>query len=123
MTEDLTEALLAAEARLQSAQLAGDVAELDLLLHDHLLAVAPDGQLITKAMDLRSHRERHLQLTSLRQEDLAYVVADRTGVTTMLASLTGTNGGVPFDVRMRYTRTWIHAGEWRILAAHIGVVS
>jgi hypothetical protein len=42
------QAVLVEERALQAAMLAGDVAELDRLLHPQLLAVGPDGQLITR---------------------------------------------------------------------------
>lgn len=122
MTENLANTLLDAEARLQAAQLAGDISELDALIDDRLIATGPDGALVTKAMDLRAHRERLLTISTLQQEQLDHVVVGGTGVTAVLASLTGTNHGTPFDVRMRYTRTWIHADGWRVLAAHISVV-
>jgi hypothetical protein len=50
--------LLAAERRLQKAQLAGDVEALDTLLDDRLLAVGPDGSTFTKADDLEIHVAR-----------------------------------------------------------------
>lgn len=121
MPDELSTELLAAEGRLQAAQLAGDVAALDQLLHDRLLAVGPDGELVTKEMDLASHRDRVLTLSTLEQLQLEYVVADRTGVTAVLMALTGANAGTPFDVRMRYVRTWVYDDGWRILAAHVSL--
>jgi hypothetical protein len=55
---DLEESLRTAERRLQAAQLAGDVAELDRLLDDRLFAtLAPDPVRVSKAEDLQGHRE------------------------------------------------------------------
>lgn len=122
MTENLANALLDAEARFQAAQLAGDISELDTLIDDRLIATGPDGVLVTKAVDLQAHRDRLLTISTLQQEQLDHVVVGGTGVTALLARLTGSNQGTPFDVRLRYTRTWIHDGGWRILAAHISVV-
>ena len=111
----------AAERRLQAAQLAGDVAELD----DRLVAtLAPDPVRVSKAQDLAGHRQRLLALSRSVEEELAVVVAGSTGVTWVLMSMAGTFAGEPFESRMLYTRTWHHdAGAgWRVLAAHISPV-
>ncbi|MFI7598907.1 nuclear transport factor 2 family protein [Actinoplanes sp. NPDC049681] len=113
-----------AERRLQAAQVASDVPELDRLLDDRLIFTGPDGRLYSKADDLRVHREGTQVIDSLDEEHLDVVVAGDTGVTWFLGRLTGSIDGTPFDARMRYTRTWIRddARGWRILAAHASVV-
>jgi len=122
---DLEESLRAAERRLQAAQLAGDVAELDRLLDDRLFAtLAPEPVRVSKAEDLQSHRERRLVLSRAVEDELALVVAGSTGVTWALMSMAGTFAGEPFETRMLYTRTWHHepGPGWRVLAAHISPV-
>ncbi|MFB9237934.1 nuclear transport factor 2 family protein [Plantactinospora siamensis] len=128
MTDDRSELidaeLIAAERRLQAAQRAGDVAALDRLLHDRLVAVGPDGSRATKADDLRAHRDRTSVIEDLVEESLEVLVDGSTGVTFFLGTVRGTYAGEPFAARLRYTRTWVrddHLG-WRILAAHIGPV-
>jgi hypothetical protein len=58
-------------------------------------------------------------MTSVVEEDLQVLVAGTTGVTWFKGSLAGAINGVPFEARVRYTRTWIHDGSWRLIAAHI----
>ena len=122
MDEDRTAELHRAEKRLQAAMLAGDVDELDRLLDDRLIAtLSPSTTRVTKAEDLAAHRSRQLVLTELVEEDLALVVVGDTGVTWVLTSLEGRNGGENFTVRMHYLRTWHRDEEhgWRVLAAQI----
>jgi ketosteroid isomerase-like protein len=124
--QDLSQDLHQAERRLQAAMLAGDVAELDQLLDDRLIAtISPSTTRVTKAEDLQAHRSRELVLTQLVEDDLALVVAGDTGVTWVLTSLEGTNDGQPFKVRMHYLRTWHHDAihGWRVLAAQITPVA
>jgi ketosteroid isomerase-like protein len=119
---DIGQDLHRAEKRLQAAMLAGDVDELDRLLDDRLIAtMSPNTTRVTKAEDLAAHRSRQLVLTSLVEDELALTVAGSTGVTWVLTSLKGTNGGEPFDLRMHYLRTWHHDAThgWRVLAAQI----
>ena len=126
MGEHLTESLIEAERRLQAAMLAGDVAELDRLLHDRLLAtlMLPGPLSMTKAEDLEEHRTRRLVLTSLVEDSLDVTVVGDTGVTRALLSLKGVNRGEEFSVQMLYTRTWVRDTEsWRVLAAHISQVT
>jgi hypothetical protein len=113
-----------AERRLQAAQLASDVDELDRLLHERLIFTGPDGNHYTKQDDLRVHRTGDQILTEVNQEDLTVITVERTGVTCFLGTLAGTLSGTPFTARVRYTRTWIydeHHG-WRLLAAHVSAV-
>ncbi|MBG0832371.1 nuclear transport factor 2 family protein [Planomonospora sp. ID67723] len=123
--QNLTEELYEAERRLQAAQLAGDVEELDRLLDERLVFTGPpDGRLHTEAkqLDLHNHRSRTQVMTKVVQEDLTVLVEGTTGVTCFLGTLEGTFAGEPFAGRLRYTRTWTHSPEygWRILAAHAG---
>ncbi|WP_435205539.1 nuclear transport factor 2 family protein [Micromonospora sp. bgisy143] len=113
--------LLDAERTLQAAQRAGDVAALDQLLVDQLIAIGPDGRRYTKAEDLAAHRDRTSVVEDLVEEELDLLVLGSTGVTFCLARVAGTFDGTPFAARLRYTRTWVHDDPhgWRVLAAHI----
>ncbi|MEU7841191.1 nuclear transport factor 2 family protein [Micromonospora sp. NPDC049114] len=116
--------LLDAERTLQAAQRAGDVAALDQLLVDQLIAIGPDGRQHGKAEDLAAHRDRTSIIEELVEEELDLLVVGRTGVTFFLGRVAGVFNGEPFAARLRYTRTWIHDDPhgWRILAAHISPV-
>ena len=117
------DSLLAAERALHSAQRAADIAALDRLLDDRLVAIGPDGARYTKKDDLAGWRSGHSVITELVEEDLEALVAGGTGVTFFTGTVAGTFGGDPMSARLRYTRTWTHddAAGWRILAAHIAV--
>jgi ketosteroid isomerase-like protein len=119
----MAEDLLAAEHRLHAAQRAGDVAALDQLLHDRLLAIGPDGARHSKADDLDAYRSGSSVIEQLVEEDLELLVVDATGVTFFTGTVAGTFAGQPFAARMRYARTWNHDAThgWRIVAAHIAV--
>ncbi|GAA3346641.1 hypothetical protein GCM10020358_58420 [Amorphoplanes nipponensis] len=116
--------LLAAERRLQAAQLASDVAALDTLLDDRLVFTGPDGALYGKHDDLRVHRTGTQVIEALHEEDVTALVAGTTGITWFLGTLRGSIDGTPFEARMRYTRTWVHdpGHGWRIITAHASIV-
>ncbi|RGC67830.1 hypothetical protein C5N14_16610 [Micromonospora sp. MW-13] len=112
--------LLDAERRLQAAQRAGDVAALDGLLDERLIAFGPAGNRFTKQDDLAAHRDRASVVDELVEEELDLIVEGATGVTFFLGRVTGTFGGAPVTARLRYTRTWTYGAHgWLIVAAHI----
>jgi len=105
--------------------LAGDVAALDQLLDDRVIATGPDGRRFTKSDDLELHQSRTLVIHHLAEEELSTIVAGDTGVTLVLLTLTGTQDGHEFSARLRYTRTWTRHGNgrWRVLAAHVALAA
>ncbi|ALE75319.1 hypothetical protein FRP1_24735 [Pseudonocardia sp. EC080625-04] len=116
--------LRTAERRLQAAQLASDVTELDALLDDAALFTGPDGTVLAKADDLRAHRDGAQVLRRSEELELRTRVAGPTGVTWVLVALEGETAGEAFAARVRYTRTWAHddGAGWQVLAAHASVV-
>ncbi|WP_433062715.1 nuclear transport factor 2 family protein [Dactylosporangium sp. CS-033363] len=125
MTDDVLAELLAADRRLQAAQRTGDLAALDELLDDRLIAIGPEGGEHTKDEDLSAYRDGTSVITSLVEESLHALHSGDAGVTFFLGTVAGTYAGGAFSARLRYTRTWVRdsAGQWRILAAHIAPVS
>jgi ketosteroid isomerase-like protein len=117
------EQVLSAERALQAAQLAGDVDELDRLLHPDLLAVGPDGSLVDKAADLAAHRSGVLEISELQEEELRVIALGELAVTFVLVRIRARVEDDEVAGRMRYTRTWTRAdGAWRVVAAHISLV-
>ncbi|MGJ1508282.1 nuclear transport factor 2 family protein [Sphingobacterium siyangense] len=95
-----------AENQLFLAQLASNVDGLDLLLYDDLVAVAPDGQMLTKEMDLNAHRSKAIIIENASTEiDEIRIIGDTAlSVTTMTAK--GKVMGAPLEGKFRYFRVW-----------------
>ena len=116
--------VLLAERGLQAAMRAGDVEELDRLLHPALLAVGPDGEMIDKAGDLAAHRAGIFAISELTEEEVRVTVLDHVAVTFVVLQIRGTIEDLDVTGRMRYTRTWTcDGGAWRVVAAHISSVA
>ena len=110
--------VIAAENRLFSAQLVSDVDILDQLLHDDLLAIAPTGEVLTKEMDLNSHREKAviIESGSIEIEDTKIQGDTALSVVTMTAK--GKINGMPLEGRFRYFRVWKYFdGTLKIIGA------
>jgi ketosteroid isomerase-like protein len=108
-----------AEDRIQRAVRTNDASALALMLHDDLLATGPDGRIVGKEEDVAGYESGAFRVTSFEELDRRILVVGTTGVTLILAHITGQHAGEAFDVRMRYTRTWAHEGTWRVAAAHL----
>ena len=83
-----------------------DVKFLDAVLHDQLLFIVPNGQVITKEMDLASHTAGHMSVEKLEAviEDIR--VIDETAIVVVVYDTKGTMLGESIKGRFRYIRIW-----------------
>jgi hypothetical protein len=111
-----------AEDRLQTVVAANDADGLALLLHDDLLATAPDGSFATKQEDVAGYASGQFRVTAYRQLRRRSLLSSGTGVTAVRAYIQGRAGEEDFEVVMDYTRTWVHEqNRWQVLAAHLSL--
>ena len=123
-SDEQERSVLVAERALQDAMRAGDVAELDRLLHPELLAVGPDGAMIDKAGDLAAHQAGSFSISELTEEEVRVTVLGDVAVTFVVLQISGTIDQADVSGRMRYTRTWTRdGGAWRVIAAHISAAA
>src|SRR5438309_9281211 len=95
-----------AEEQLQRAVAANDVTGLELLLHDELLATAPDGSFATKQQDVAGYASGAFRVSSYQQLRRRSLLHHGTGVTAVRAHIRGRMTDQDFEVVMDYTRTW-----------------
>ena len=83
-----------------------DVKFLDAVLHDQLLFIVPNGQVITKETDLASHTAGHMSVEKLEAviEDIR--VIDETAIVVVVYDTKGTMLGESIKGRFRYIRIW-----------------
>lgn len=118
------DSLLACEAALRRAQLAGDVAELDRLLDDELVFTGPDGALYSKADDLDAYRAGMVSITRLDPSEKRVQRFGDIAVVSVRMDMSGRFKGEPFSGPFRYTRIWrAGPGGWRIVAGHVSAVA
>ncbi|MES2521822.1 MAG: nuclear transport factor 2 family protein [Gemmatimonadota bacterium] len=118
--------MVALEAQLRSAQLAGDVRALDLLLSDELLFTGPDGALATKADDLDAHGSGVVRFRRHEPEELRVRrVGSTVAITALRARLAVEVAGTLHEGTFRYTRVWAREsadGAWRVAGGHVSAV-
>ncbi len=105
-TEIMREDVVEAEDKLFAAQLANNVETLDQLLRDDLVAIAPAGQIITKEMDLNSHRAKTMIIESASTaiDDIKIIGDTALSIVTMTTK--GKMMGKPIEGQFRYFRVW-----------------
>lgn len=79
---------------------------LDQVLHDDLLFIAPNGQIITKAMDLSSHRNRDMVVEELVTSIEEIRIIGDTAIVVLIYNTKGTMLGNPIQGKFRYIRVW-----------------
>lgn len=100
------EKVIEAENKLFSAQLLSDVEILDQLLYDDLIAVAPTGQIITKEMDLNSHKAKTMIIEDAYTEIDDIKISGDTALSIVTMTAKGKMKGIPLEGTFRYFRVW-----------------
>ena len=104
------------ESELISAMKSSDVSSLDKLLHDDLLFITPDGQTITKKMDLDSHGAGNMIVEVFISNSDAINVFDDTAISISTIETKGKMLGQPIDGFFKYIRVWkLAENNWKII--------
>jgi ketosteroid isomerase-like protein len=94
------------ENQLMDAIKTSDIVFLKKVLHDDLLFLAPDGQVVTKDIDLASHLAGEMEVEELIAiMENVHVIAD-TAVVVVVYDTKGTMLGEPIQGQYRYIRIW-----------------
>ncbi len=100
------ENVVEAENKLFSAQLVSNVDALDQLLHDELIAVSPTGEIVTKEMDLESHRAKTMIIEDASTEINDIRITGDTALSIVTMTAKGKVMGTPLEGKFRYFRVW-----------------
>ena len=117
--------IVACEAEIRAAQLNADVVALERLIADELLFTGPDGQLGSKAEDLRLHRSGTVRFRSHAPDELRIRrVGSDVAISALRARLTVEVGSKLVGGIYRYTRVWARENgrAWRVVGGHVSAV-
>lgn len=105
------DSILEAERGLIEGIKKGDILYLDRILHEDLLFVAPNGMVITKQMDLDSHRRGDMVVDALVPTFEEIRILGDTATVVVVYDTKGTMLGNPIQGRFRYIRMWKEFGD------------
>lgn len=94
------------ENKLLEAIKQSDISVLEKILHDDLLFVVPDGNVITKEVDLASHRSGEMVVEEIIPTIEQINLIEDTAVVTVVYDSKGSMLGNPIRGKFRYIRFW-----------------
>lgn len=115
MTQE--EQIIECENRLAEAMKAGNVKVLDELLHDSLVFNIPNGQTITKAMDLESYSSGNMTVYDILATDRTITTIDSVSTVVVTIHLNAKYADQAIDNNFRFLRIWKLCNDsWKIIA-------
>jgi len=109
--------ILEIENQLREAMQKSDVEILDQLLHDDLLFVLPSGEVITKKIDLETHKSGNLVLEEITSSIDSIKQIGENVVVTLSSKLKGKMLEQNFEGNFRYLRVWkMFDGQLKVIA-------
>ncbi len=83
-----------------------DIGFLEKTIHDKVLFMAPNGQIITKEMDLASHKTGQMVIEKLSSTiEEINIIAD-TAISATIYDTKGKMQGTPIEGKFKYIRVW-----------------
>lgn len=98
--------ILNQENKLHKAIRDGDIMVLDELLHNDLLFIIPNGEVITKEMDLKTYSDGNMKIDELIPNIEDITIIDDVAVLTLTIELKGSYNNLEFENKYRYIRFW-----------------
>lgn len=117
-----TDDLEAAELEFQRAVLHADAFALEAILDDEAEFVWPDGTVLGKEALVETYRSGQMRLSQFEVERSRVRVMEELGLTDVVATIAGHDAGEPFQMRLRFQRTWKLADGWTVVSGHASLV-
>lgn len=109
--------IIIVEQALLSAMKNGNIKKLDELIHEDLLFTIPNGQTITKHMDLESYRTGNIRINNISSSDMLIKLIDDNAIVSVNIKMSGKFTDESFDGKFRFLRVWkLINNEWKIIA-------
>jgi ketosteroid isomerase-like protein len=113
----IKEEILTLELKLIEAIKTSDVDFIENILHDDLLFLAPNGQIVTKEMDLTSHKTKQMTVEQLIPNFEDFNIIGDTAISVVVYDTKGVMLGQPISGQFRYIR------NWKVFNDHTKIVS
>jgi hypothetical protein len=105
------------EYQLIEAIRTNDIYFIEKILHDDLLFLAPNGQIITKEMDLTAHRLKQMTVDQLVPTFEDFNIIGDTAISIVVYDSKGVMLGQAISGRFRYIR------NWKVINGQVQIVS
>lgn len=116
----MKEEIIKLEEELRLAMLTGNVDKLNSLISDSLIFIAPQGEIVTKQMDLDVQKNKIQKMSELIPSEQQIMVNDNCAIVTVKMKITGTFNNIDISGNYRYIRTWQNINNyWQIVSGAV----
>jgi hypothetical protein len=113
---EMPEALAAAAAAYEEAQIAGDAATLERLIAEDYVLVGSDGERESKSQLIAFWTADGFDPSPVTVADPVEIIFTDGAALGGTVTLAGTQGEEPFSVTIRYVDVWqLRDGQWRVV--------
>ena len=108
--------IIALEAQLIAAIKSRDYLKLGAILHDDLLFVIPNGQTVTKAMDIANLQSGDLNIVDIAISEQEINLIEDCAIVSVMIVLKGDYLKQTIDGTYKYIRVWkLLDGSWKVI--------
>ncbi|WP_271785453.1 nuclear transport factor 2 family protein [Aquimarina algiphila] len=94
-----------------------DVKKLDGLLHEELLFNIPNGQTITKSMDLETYSSGNMKIHEIKSSELEINLIAENAIVSLTIEMKGKYFDFSIDGKYRVLRVWkLFNDNWKVIA-------
>lgn len=94
------------ELRLIEAITENDIEFIETMLHEDLQFIAPNGEIITKEMDIASHKAKKMKVIELHPKFEKISIIGESATVVVVYKTKGIMLGNPIEGKFRYLRVW-----------------
>lgn len=102
----IKEEIIELEYQLIEAIKTSNINFIEKILHNDLLFIAPNGQVVTKTMDIASHQSGQMTVDELIPHFEDFKIIGDTALSVVVYNTKGTMLGQPISGQFRYIRNW-----------------
>ncbi|WP_010177120.1 nuclear transport factor 2 family protein [Aquimarina agarilytica] len=112
-------AIIKNEQEILNAMKNSDVLKLDQLLHKELLFNIPNGETITKTIDLQNYSSGNMQINEITASEQQINIIENTAVVSVITNLKGHYANHPIDGKYKVLRIWkLYNKQWKVIAGN-----
>lgn len=112
--------ILKKEEELREAMLTNNIELLDKLIDNELIFTAPNGEIVTKEIDLNVHKNKIQTTTELTPSEQNIHIKDDLAIVTVKMKIKGSYSGIDISGNYRYLRVWKKKNNhWKIVAGSV----
>lgn len=117
------DAIIKVEKELLNAMKNCAINKLDELLHEELLFNIPNGQTITKAMDLETYSSGNMTINAIKSSEQEINLIGDNAIVTVIIDMKGTYFDYSLDGKYKIIRIWkSFSNKWQVIAgSSIGI--